>query len=155
VFFTERRGNVLMKGFEIGKVKKAILAEITCVDNSNSLIAISLSLGIFIAFSPAWGFQTILALFLALLFRLNKVLVLITVNISSIPPLIPLIIVSGYQTGALVLQGEFQKEVPDLLHFKTLGENYLQFALGSLVMASLIGLIFYLGIFLLLGKYRK
>ncbi|WP_372753030.1 DUF2062 domain-containing protein [Labilibaculum sp.] len=144
-----------MKVFEISKVKKAIVAEITCVDNSNSLIAMSLSLGLFFAFSPVWGFQTLLAVSSALFFRLNKVLTLITVNISSIPPLIPFILVAGYQTGALVLQGKFQKEIPNLMNVNTLGENYLQFALGSLVFATLVGLVSYLVIFLTLGRYRK
>ena len=141
--------------FSISKVRKVIVAEITCVDNSNATIALSLALGVFLAFSPAWGFQTALAISLALLLRLNKVLALITVNISSIPPLIPLIFIAGYQTGALVLKGEFQKEVPDLMSLSTLGENYLQFALGSMVFALLIGVIFYLVIYFILGRYRK
>ncbi|WP_162845439.1 DUF2062 domain-containing protein [Labilibaculum antarcticum] len=145
----------VLQRFKLDKIKKSIVAEITCADNSNGVIAASLALGIFIAFSPAWGFQTVLAISLALLLKLNKVLALITVNISSIPPLIPLIIIAGYQTGALVLHGEFQKEVPDLMNLSTLGENYLQFALGSLVFAIMIGVIFYLVISLILGRYRK
>lgn len=145
----------MLDRFSISKVRKVIVAEITCADNSNATIALSLALGVFLAFSPAWGFQTVLAISLALLLRLNKVLALITVNISSIPPLIPLIIVAGYQTGSLVLRGEFQKEIPDLMNLKNLGENYLQFALGSLVFAVLIAVIFYLVIYLILGRYRK
>ena len=145
----------VLERFSIRKVKNVIVAEITCADNSNATIALSLALGIFLAFSPAWGFQTALAISLALLLKLNKVLALITVNISSIPPLIPLIIIAGYQTGALVLHGEFQKEVPDLMNLKNLGENYLQFALGSLVFAVVIGAIFYLVIYLILGRYRE
>ncbi|MFA9371925.1 MAG: DUF2062 domain-containing protein [Labilibaculum antarcticum] len=146
---------VVKQRFKLDKLKKVIVTEVTCTDNSNATIALSLALGIFIAFSPAWGFQTVLAISLALLLKLNKVLALITVNISSIPPLIPLIIIAGYQTGALVLHGEFQKEVPDLMNLSTLGENYLQFALGSLVFAIMIGVIFYLLISLILGRYRK
>lgn len=145
----------VLERFSISKVRKVIVAEITCADNSNAMIALSLSLGVFLAFSPAWGFQTVLAISLALLLKLNKVLALITVNISSIPPLIPLIVIAGYQTGALVLHGEFQKEIPDLMNLSILGENYLQFALGSLVFALLIGFIFYLVIYLILGRYRK
>ncbi|WP_320017902.1 DUF2062 domain-containing protein [Labilibaculum manganireducens] len=144
-----------MQRFKLDKLKKVIVTEVTCTDNSNSVIALSLALGVFLAFSPAWGFQTVLAISLALFLKLNKVLALITVNISSIPPLIPLIVIAGYQTGALVLHGEFQKEVPDLMDLRNLGENYLQFALGSLVFAIMIGVIFYLVIFLILGRYRK
>ncbi|MDM8161269.1 hypothetical protein QUH73_15705 [Labilibaculum sp. K2S] len=39
-----------MKGFQIGKIKRAIVAEITCVDNSNFVIVMSLALGVFLAF---------------------------------------------------------------------------------------------------------
>ncbi len=141
--------------FRIGKIKKTIVAEITCADNSNATIALSLALGIFLAFSPAWGFQTALAISLALLLKLNKVLILIAVNISSIPPLIPLIFIAGYQTGALVLNGEFTKDVPNLMSFESLGENFFQFALGALVFAILLALFSYSILFLLLGRYRK
>jgi len=141
--------------FSISKVRKVIVAEMTCADNSNATIALSLALGVFLAFSPAWGFQTVLSISLALLLKLNKVLALITVNLSSIPPLIPLIFIAGYQTGSLVLDGEFQKDVPDLMNFKSLGENFFQFILGSLVFAILLALVFYLVIYLILGRYRK
>lgn len=145
----------MLERFRIGKVRRAIAAEITCVETSNATIALSLGLGIFLAFSPAWGFQTALAISLALLFKLNKVLVLVSVNISSIPPLIPLIFMAGYQTGAFVLQGEFQKELPDLMNLSSLGENFFQFALGSLVFAMLIACFSYVVIYLILGRYRK
>ena len=140
--------------FKPSRVKKAVVDEITAANNSNSVIALSLALGAFLAFSPAWGFQTALAISLAVLFRLNKVLVLITVNISSIPPLIPLILMVGYQVGTFILTGAFQSEVPDLMNLKTLGENYLQFAIGSLLVASSIGALFFVVIYLLLKRFR-
>ena len=138
-----------LQKFGFAKIRKAIVSEITCDDNSNTVIALSLALGAFLAFSPTWGFQTALAVSLAVLLRLNKVLVLIAVNISSIPPLIPLILLAGYQTGTLVLNGQFQSKVPDLMNLKTLGENYLQFALGSFIVAFLVGLIFFSATYLI------
>ena len=143
-----------LQKFGFAKIRKAIVSEITCDDNSNTVIALSLALGAFLAFSPTWGFQTALAVSLAVLLRLNKVLVLIAVNISSIPPLIPLILLAGYQTGTLVLNGQFQSKVPDLMNLKTLGENYLQFALGSFIVAFLVGLIFFSATYLILKRYR-
>lgn len=143
-----------LEKFSFAKVKKVVVAEITAANNSNSVIALSLAIGAFLAFSPAWGFQTALAISLAVLFRLNKVLVLITVNISSIPPLIPLILIVGYQVGTFALTGAFQSEVPDLMNLKTLGENYLQFAIGSLLVASGIGALFFLLIYFLLKRFR-
>ena len=145
----------VLRRLKLDKVKKAIINEIKCAENTNTRIALSLSLGVFLAFSPAWGFQTVLAISFALLLKLNKVLTLITVNISSIPPLIPLIIIAGYQTGALILYGEFQENIPDLMDLSTLGDNYLQFALGSLIVALGLGIFSYLTFYLLLKKFRK
>ncbi|MCZ4693917.1 DUF2062 domain-containing protein [Ancylomarina euxinus] len=144
----------ILRRLKLEKVKKAIVSEIRCAENTNTTIALSLALGIFLAFSPAWGFQTVLAISLALLLKLNKVLTLITVNISSVPPLIPLIVIAGYQTGALLLHGEFQEDIPDLMNLSKLGENYLQFALGSLIVASGLGIFFYLMFYLLLKRFR-
>lgn len=144
----------VLRRLKLDKVKKVIVSEIKCAENTNATIALSLSLGLFLAFSPAWGFQTVLAISLALLLKLNKVLTLITVNISSVPPLIPLIIIAGYQTGALLLHGKFQEDIPDLMNLNTLGENYLQFALGSLMVATGLGIVFHLTFYLLLKKFR-
>ncbi|RUT77925.1 DUF2062 domain-containing protein [Ancylomarina longa] len=143
-----------LQKFQLNKLKKAIVTEVTCANNSDLVIALSLGLGIFLAFSPVWGFQTVLAVSLAFLFRLNKALTLITVNISSIPPFIPLILIAGYQTGALVLTGSFQKEVPQLMSFKSLGENYYQFVIGSLIFAFLVGALFFIVAYLILKKFR-
>lgn len=140
--------------FKFSNIKKTVVAEITAENNSNSVIALSLALGAFLAFSPTWGFQTAMAISLALAFRLNKVLVLLSVNLSSIPPLIPLILLAGYQAGSFALYGKFQSEVPDLTNLKTLGENYLQFALGSIIMSTAIGAVFFLVIYFLLKKFR-
>ena len=144
----------VLRRLKLDKVKKAIVSEIKCAENTNTTIALSLALGVFLAFSPAWGFQTVLAISLALLLKLNKVLTLITVNISSVPPLIPLIVIAGYQTGALALHGEFQEDIPDLINITTLGNNFLQFALGSLIVASGLGFVFYLTFHLFLKKFR-
>jgi len=140
--------------FKPSRIKKAVVDEITAANNSNSVIALSLALGAFLAFSPAWGFHTALAILLAVLFRLNKVLVLITVNISSIPPLFPIILLAGYQVGTFAFTGAFQSEVPDLMNLKTLGENYLQFAIGSLLLASGVGALFFIVIYFLLKRFR-
>ncbi|MGQ1908406.1 DUF2062 domain-containing protein [Marinifilum sp. RC60d5] len=141
--------------FKFSNIKTTIVSEITAADNSNYVIALSLALGAFLAFSPAWGFQTALAIALALVFRLNKVLVLLSVNLSSIPPLIPLILLAGYQAGSFTLYGKFQNQVPDLTNLKTLGENYLQFALGSFIVSIAVGTVFFITIYFLLKIFRS
>ncbi|WP_416338129.1 DUF2062 domain-containing protein, partial [Lactobacillus acetotolerans] len=43
-------------------------------DGSNRIKAFSIALGTFIGLSPFWGFQTLLVISLAVVFKLNKVL---------------------------------------------------------------------------------
>lgn len=49
---------------------------------------------------PIWGFQLVTAITLAILFRLNKTLVVVAANIS-IPPMVPLILYGSLLTGSL------------------------------------------------------
>ena len=67
--------------------------------HSAQLKAASVAFGIFMGIVPIWGFQLVAAIFLAILFKLNKPLVIIAANIS-IPPMIPLIIFLSYKMGA-------------------------------------------------------
>ncbi len=64
--------------------------------------ALSIALGVFIGLSPLWGFHTVIVIFLAILFRLNKVIAFAFSNIS-LPPFIPLVLFLSVQTGNLVL----------------------------------------------------
>lgn len=68
--------------------------------DSAELKAISAALGIFIGIIPAWGFQTLAAIFLAVSLRLNKTFVLLFSQISF-PPLIPIIIFASFRTGSI------------------------------------------------------
>ena len=58
---------------------------------SNLKIVLAIMLGIFMGIVPLWGYQMLITLFLAHLFRLNKVIALVAANIS-IPPMIPLLL---------------------------------------------------------------
>lgn len=49
---------------------------------------------------PIWGFQLLTAITLAILFRLNKTLVIVAANIS-IPPMLPLILYGSLVSGSL------------------------------------------------------
>ena len=101
-------------------------------DQSDKKIAASFALGLLVAFSPFWGLQTFIAISIALFFNLNKILVLLAVNVSSIPPFIPFIIIAGYQCGSMMLTGAFAEEVPKLSEMSSIGEHFMAFVLGSL-----------------------
>jgi len=64
--------------------------------------SLSVALGVLIGLSPFWGFQTVIVLFLAWIFRLNKLIAFAFSNVS-IPPLIPFIVYACLKIGTFVL----------------------------------------------------
>ncbi len=102
--------------------------------------SLSVALGIFIGISPFWGFQTVLVLGLAILFKLNKVLAFAFSNISF-PPFIPFIILGSLQMGKL-----FIKETQPLVFNKSLSwdavaENFTLYLVGSFVLAITMAIV--------------
>jgi len=101
---------------------------------------------------PIWGFQMLVAAFLAHILRLNKVLVIVAANIS-IPPAIPFIIYFSYKTGGLFMHNTQTFNTDTLSYLKeqimtgnfynTLNEfgySIFQYVLGSLVFGLVLGL---------------
>ena len=91
---------------------------------------------------PIWGFQLVAAIFLAVLFKLNKPLVIIAANIS-IPPMIPLIIFLSYRMGALWLGDKavvftFSKNIT----LDSIKQNLLQYIYGSITLAIVAAIAF-------------
>lgn len=88
---------------------------------------------------PIWGFQLVTAIALALLFRLNKTLVILSANIS-IPPLIPVVIyvshwVGKFWMGKHATEISFSNEITlDFVH-----ANAVQYFLGATTLAVLAG----------------
>jgi glycosyltransferase involved in cell wall biosynthesis len=86
-----------------GKGLKSLLQDhLIRSDESATVKALSVALGIFFGIAPLWGAQLLLVFAFAWLFRLNKGLALLVSNIS-IPPMIPFILYASYLTGGLVL----------------------------------------------------
>jgi uncharacterized protein len=70
--------------------------------------AAAVFLGIFIGILPIYGLQTLTAVSVALLFRLNKPLTVAGTFISN-PLLQPLIVFSSVELGCLLVSGSFQR----------------------------------------------
>jgi glycosyltransferase involved in cell wall biosynthesis len=123
--------------------------------HSPQLKAASVGFGVFMGIVPIWGFQLAVAIFLAILFKLNKPLVIIAANIS-IPPMIPPIIFMSYKTGAIwmganAMQIDFSSEI-------TLGsiqKNLQQYIYGSITLAVTAALVFGLGTYIFLKLIGK
>lgn len=105
------------------------------------LTSVSVGFGVFMGIVPIWGFQLITAIALAVLFRLNKGLVILSANIS-IPPMIPLIIFLSYQVGAIwvgknAMAFDFNRDIT----IEAINENFLQYVYGAITLALLAGLV--------------
>lgn len=118
--------------------------------------SMSVALGIFIGLSPLWGFHTVSVIFLALLFRLNKVIAFAFSNIS-LPPFIPFIIFASLKLGGWILDEHF------VLSFEEIDPNlelikYLKsYIVGSFAL-SIFGAIafgFASYVFLIVTKRKK
>ncbi|MBP3717064.1 MAG: DUF2062 domain-containing protein [Paludibacteraceae bacterium] len=130
-----------------GNIKKKIDENLIHNPESAERIAAAASLGVLFGILPLWGFQMLLALAIAHILKLNKVIALIFSNIS-IPPCIPFILWGSYAIGGLLTGSG--KATPELheITLENVWNDTLQYLVGSCalaIMASLVaGVLVYL-----------
>jgi uncharacterized protein (DUF2062 family) len=91
---------------------------------------------------PIWGFQLVSAIFLSILLRLNKPLVIIAANIS-IPPMIPLIIFLSYKIGSMWMHdGAVDMQLSNNISLATITQNLQQYIYGSITLAIIAAIVF-------------
>jgi uncharacterized protein (DUF2062 family) len=115
-------------------------------NETDDVKAFSFGFGIFMGIIPIWGFQTVAAILLSTLFKLNKTLVGIGALIS-IPPMMPLIIFLSYRIGRYWM-GNNVAEHSGKAHSYIQG--LLQYIFGSITLAIIGGITFGLLTFLIL-----
>lgn len=134
--------------------RRFLTENILASTDSNSKKAASIALGVFVGIAPFWGFQTVIVLFLAVLFRWNKVLAFTFSNIS-IPPMIPLIIYGSLQIGALFVSSDAVLISKNKTTFDLVKNNLTQYVVGSLVLALVTATLFGITSYLLLSFSKK
>ncbi len=143
--------------FSRKKMKKVLDEHLFNPHHSAQLKAMSVAFGIFMGIIPIWGFQLVAAIFLAILFKLNKPLVIVAANIS-IPPMIPVIIYGSYKMGALWMgSNAMQIDFSNAITLDSIKKNLLQYIYGSITLALVAGIAFGLLTFIFLkiiGKKR-
>ncbi len=123
--------------------------------HSAELKSVSIAFGIFMGIIPIWGFQLVSAIFLAILLKLNKPLVIIAANIS-IPPMIPVIIFGSYKMGALWMgQHAMHIEFSRTISLDSIKKNLQQYIYGSITLAIFAGLCIGLLAFILLKLFNR
>ena len=137
------------KGF-----KKFFLEDILESKDSNFKKSAAIALGIFIGFSPFWGFQTILLFTFAAIFRLNKVIAYLTSNVSF-PPFIPFIIYASLQVGSIFVSSNAPLVLDSSITLDDIQKNATQYIVGSLILATVSALSVGLISYLLLTTFSK
>lgn len=122
---------------------------------SDELKAASIAFGIFMGIIPIWGFQLATAIFLSIVLKLNKALVIVAANIS-IPPMIPVIIYLSYEAGGLWMGSEastitFNQDITR----QTVYNNLQQYIYGSITLAVVAAIVIGLIAYLLLKLFKR
>ncbi len=123
-------------------------------EESNFKKALSIGFGFFMGIVPLWGFQLLIGIPLAVLFRMNKVLFITAANIS-IPPMIPFIIYGSFLCGQLVLTGETNTAQLADLSLESIKINAYQYIVGACVFAVIAFIGSFLVSFGLFKVFRK
>jgi len=137
---------------------RAAFRRLLAIDDPPERTALAFSIGVFIAFSPFLGLHTILATFIAFVFRFNKVAIYTGTFVNNPPLTLVPIIVASYAVGAFFMGRPLRipPEGVELLknpHLLT-GDYYRQlfvqslsivvpFALGGMVLSVVCSLIAY------------
>jgi uncharacterized protein len=138
---------------------RTLARQVLHLEESPQRTAVAFALGVFIAFSPLYGFHTILVLLSTWLFGLNVVALLAGAFINNPWTVVPILSIT-YWTGALLLgrtdtpafswqdlsvQGLYQQVLP-----------YAEpFVVGGVTLSVVGALLAYPAAYLLIAKYRQ
>jgi len=137
---------------------RAAFRRLLAIDDPPERTALAFSIGVFIAFSPFLGLHTILATFLAFVFRFNKIAIYTGTFLNNPPLTLVPIIIASYAVGALFMgrplripdQGVELLQNPHLLtgdYYRKLFSQSLDilepFALGGMILSVVCSLIAY------------
>jgi glycosyltransferase involved in cell wall biosynthesis len=150
-----RPRDLLRRLFLKQKWREVFIDELFNPAQTNLRKSVSVAFGIFMGIIPIWGFQLIAAIFLAVLFRLNKGLVIVFANIS-IPPMIPLIIYTSYEFGAFWMPATAHRiSLTKTLSLSAIRYNFKQYLAGSISLAIVAAIIAGLISFVLLRIFSN
>lgn len=134
-------------------IKQFVRNNITHSPESNLRMSLSVGLGVCCGILPAWGYQMWIALAVAQVTKLNKVLAVVASNIS-IPPMIPFILFGSYATGCWLLGNQISLLFNEIT-FENAMINLWQYVLGACVLALAAGVCAWLMCWAVLGLFRK
>lgn len=116
--------------------------------------AASVGFGVFMGIFPAWGFQMLIAFVFAMLFRLNKVLVIASSNISITPMIPPLLFVS-YLVGGYFVEDKIVFTSMSQLNLNMIHEHMMQYLVGAMVFAAAAGVLAFIVVMIIAKLFRS
>ncbi|MEO9850655.1 MAG: DUF2062 domain-containing protein [Reichenbachiella sp.] len=124
--------------------------EFTSGSHSPIKLAASVGLGLFFGIFPIWGFQMAAAFALASIMRLNRVVVLLSSNIS-IPPFLPFVIYFSFQLGSVFFTKPVEFLNLDSIDLSTIHIHLSQYLVGAVLLSILTGVF---GFFVVLSTLK-
>lgn len=116
-------------------------------------LACGVGVGAMIGTAPIWGFQTIAALGVAHLFKLNKIIVVAFSNVS-LPPVLPFVLYASMILGGMILGNNTEIDINNLT-VESVKETFMQYAVGAIPFAIICGLTFGVISYVIIRIFRK
>jgi len=135
-------------------IKQHFREQVSDSEHTNINLALSVSLGIFMGIAPIWGYQMVTAVFLAYLLKLNKVIAVVSANIS-IPPMIPVILFLSVKSGELLTGIHTGLSFDSEISFETIKSLIIVYLVGSVAFALAMSVLAGVLAFILLTSFRK
>ena len=142
-----------IKGCNPANAIRLVRENIIQIKDSNRQIATAIGLGFFFGIFPIWGYQMLVAAAVAHCLKLNKVITLLSSNIS-IPPMIPFILYGSYYTGGILLDSKRSIDISNIT-LDAVSKDVIQYLIGACVFAVVCGVLAYLISYLLILIFRK
>ncbi len=140
---------MLIRKMTLTNLKKAWKEEVLATHESAFNKAVSVGVGLFFGIVPIWGFQFGLAILSAVYFKLNKVIVGLTAQIS-VPPMIPFIVYASVKTGEYVLNQQVHLNFSEAITIKMAINIGLIYVIGASVLSVIVGIAGFMVTWLLL-----
>jgi uncharacterized protein (DUF2062 family) len=149
---------------------RAAFRRLLAIDDPPERTALAFSIGVFIAFSPFLGLHTIMATFIAFVFKFNKIAIYTGTFLNNPPLTLVPIIVASYAVGAFFLGQPLEIPAEGLELFKNphifSGDYYRRlfveslnilepFALGGMILSVVCSVIAYPITLRALRAYRR
>ncbi|MBC7695898.1 MAG: DUF2062 domain-containing protein [Burkholderiales bacterium] len=142
---------MLVRKMNLKNFKRVWKEEVVAAHESAQKKALSVGVGLFFGIVPIWGFQFALAIFSAVFFKLNKIIVGLTAQIS-VPPMIPFVLYASVKTGECVLGQNVNLDLDKILTIETLKNLYVYYV-GATVLSLVAGVAGFLVTWVLLKLF--